>query len=386
MNSSQDLVIRVGTSQLSKHGEPICGDSIEVVSTDDSAVIVLSDGLGSGIKANILSTMSVKMASTMLVKGRPVDEVMEAMTKTLPVCQVRRLAYSTLSILQVRDRGIYLAEYDNPKAFVGNVEGNRSISRKGRDVGEREIWESQFQMEDGDWIVMVSDGVLHAGIGGIWNLGWGRERVGAFIQKVLRAHPDAQDAADEIADVTEKLYAGKPGDDASIVVVRARRRQYLTVMMGPPRNREKDTMVVHHLMAGPGRKVVAGGTTGNIVARVLDRKFEVDLASDCNGIPPVAELSGVDLVTEGVLTLNRVCFLLKSKVRSRNLYGKRDGASRLAEMLLGSDDITLLVGQAVNPAHLGSGIPVALALKPQLTEDLIGQLRERGKKVRVEYF
>lgn len=112
---------------------------------------------------------------------------------------------------------------------------------------------------------------------------------------------------------------------------------------------------------------------------------EVDLASDRNGIPPVA-VSGVDLVTEGVLTLNRVCSLLKSKVKARNLYGKRDGASRLAEMLLGSDDITLLVGHAVNPAHLAAGIPEALALKPQLTEDLIGQLRERGKRVRVEYF
>ncbi len=382
----ESLFIEIGKHQLNKAGEELCGDSIEITQTKDSTIVILSDGLGSGVKANILSSLTTRIASTMLRNGCKIDEVIETLASTLPVCKVRHLAYSTFTILQIfKDGRVYLAEYDNPEAFAGGPRGARKISFQERKIGERSIKETYFTVAGGDWVCLVSDGVLHAGIGGIWNLGWGWDRVGGYIQQAASKDPTAEELALEIAGLCNKLYGGKPGDDASIVVVKVRELRAVTVLVGPPCNREDDAKVVAKLSRSAGNKVVCGGTTGNMVSRVLGKPISVDLESSDDEVPPVGVIEGIDLITEGMLTLIRVLNNLKEGATLSKIFFKTDGASRLTVFLMQADKVHFIVGQAINPAHQSPGVPPLLALKPQIINDIVKHLRRMGKKVTVEY-
>ncbi|MGE5586642.1 MAG: SpoIIE family protein phosphatase [Clostridia bacterium] len=384
---STRLRVEVGKSQLNKHGEELCGDSVEVGEGPGSTIVVLSDGLGSGVKANILSSLTVRMIATMLKGGLALEDVIDTLARTLPVCEKRHLAYSTFSILQVfHDGSAHIAEYDSPPAFVGRGRDLRLVPRSECVVGGRVVKEAFFSVEDGDWIVMVSDGVLHAGIGGVWNTGWGWDRVAEYIRSVAGWAETAHEFAEEIARVTSKLYGHKPGDDATVVAVRTRRARSLTMLVGPPVDRGDDPVVVAKLMEEPGKKVVCGGTTGNMVARVLGKPIAVDLRSQDRRVPPTAEIEGVDLVTEGMLTLSYTLEKLKAGARLRDVAWKRDGASRLAAALLEADSVRVIVGRAINPAHQSPDVPVTLALKQKIVDELAQVLKGMGKKVLVEYY
>jgi hypothetical protein len=381
------LHVEVEKCQLNKHGEELCGDSVEVEADPDSTIVVLSDGLGSGVKANILSSLTVRMAVTMLKGGLKLEEVVDTFVHTLPVCEKRQLAYSTFSILQIfNDGNVYLAEYDSPPAFIGRGSHLRTVPRSERIMDERVIREAFFSVEDGDWIVLASDGVLHAGIGGIWNIGWGWDRVGDYISSTAARTMLASELAEEIAEVTGKLYAYKPGDDATVVAVRVRHPRYLTMLVGPPVNPEDDREVVDKLLGAPGKKVACGGTTGNIVARILERPMTVDLTPHDKRIPPIGKLEGIDLVTEGMLTLSYTLEKLESGMKLRDAAMKRDGASLLASLLLEADCLHIIVGRAINPAHQSPDVPRSLALKHKIVDGLAQVLRSMGKTVKVEYY
>ncbi|MDD3749689.1 MAG: SpoIIE family protein phosphatase [Firmicutes bacterium] len=381
------LHVEVAKYQLNKHGEELCGDSVEVETCPDSTIVVLSDGLGSGVKANILSSLTTKMAVTMLKGGLKLDEVVEAFVHTLPVCERRQLAYSTFSILQIfSDGNVYLAEYDSPPAFIGRGSRLRSVRRSERIIDERKISEAFFSVEDGDWIVLTSDGVLHAGIGGIWNIGWGWDKVGDYISSAAVRTKLASELAEEIAEVTSKLYAFKPGDDATVVAIRVRYPRHLTMLVGPPVNPEDDCEVVHKLLTSPGKKVVCGGTTGNIVARILGRPIMVDLTRHDEGVPPIGHLEGIDLVSEGMLTLSYTLEKLESGIKLRDAAMKCDGASLLTSLLLEADCLHIIVGRAINPAHQSPDVPRNLALKHKIVQGLAQVLQDMGKTVTVECY
>ncbi|MDQ0286092.1 hypothetical protein J2Z49_001198 [Desulfofundulus luciae] len=373
------ISLDIGRAQLNKAGEELCGDSIEVVRTRSSTIVVLSDGLGSGVKANILSSLTTKTAATMLRMGGEIEEVIETLVQTLPTCRVRKLAYSTFSILQVMAAGrAYLVEYDNPRAFLGHGDRLREISRIRRVINDKEITEAFFDFREGDWLVLISDGVVHAGIGGVLNRGWGWDGVRTFLLELAARNLDATAWAKELIQRCHQLYAGRPGDDTSVVVVKALVPRKVTVMIGPPMDRSADALVVEKLVRSPGVKVVCGGTTASIVARVLDRKIEVDLSTRSDRVPPVGFIAGIDLVTEGTLTVLYALEHLRQELLPEDLQKARDGASRLAATLLWADVIHFIVGLAVNPAG-------DCAYKHRTIEQLIRLLRKKGKEVTAEY-
>lgn len=380
------LHLDIGISQLNKKGEELCGDSIEILQSADSTVIVLADGLASGVKANILSRITAKTAATMLKMGSHIEEVIETMAETLPVDKVRNLAYSTFSILQVfRDGRSYLVEFDNPQSYFGYGDSLRRLQRTSRKIGEKKIHEAHFKLREGNWVVMLSDGVLHAGIGGIWNLGWGEQQVGRFISKLAASDYEAADWAGEITAQCNLLYGGLPGDDVSIAVVRARKARKLTALIGPPREPAKDTPAVEKLAGAEGVKVVCGGSTSLMVSRILNREVEVDLGSDCDTVPPPGIIEGIDLVTEGAITLYYALRYLREGRRQRDLDGASDGASRLAAALLGADEAHFMVGLAINQADHYPGFPVSCVMKNQTVRDIAEILSSLGKKITIEY-
>lgn len=381
------LMLEIGHSQLNKSGEELCGDSIEVAHARRSTIVILSDGLGSGVKANILSSLTTKIGSTMLRQGGSIDEVIETLASTLPVCRVRKLAYSTFTILQIfRDGRAYLAEYDNPSTYFGHQGKLKRLNLGQRKIGERTIREGYFRVQEGDWLVMVSDGILHAGIGGVWDLGWGWERVGSYLEKLSLQQLSAKEMAAEISNLCYKLYGGAPGDDASVVVVKLRQLRRATILVGPPKDPRHDRLVIEKLLKDKGQKIVCGGTTGNMVGKYLGCEVKVDLSACDDEVPPIGILPGIDLVTEGMLTLIKVRENLKNNVSTTQMLHRNDGASRLTLLLLEMDSIRFLVGCAINPAHQAPVSPEIPSLKQHLIQEIIKLLRRRGKKVVASYF
>lgn len=230
---------------LKKAGEELCGDNVEIIKTPDSTIIVLADGLGSGVKANILSTMTVKIASTMMKNNMNVEEVVKTMIQTLPVCRIRRLAYSTFTILKVSHKGnAHLIEFDNPQTFYLKKGKLAKPEVCFRDIEGRRIRESRFLITEGAQLYIVSDGVVHAGVGGILNLGWKWENVGHYLERLSKKPRSIYEKIRLLITACAHLYAQKPGDDATVVGVEIKSPCIISLFTGPPRDRSMDARVV----------------------------------------------------------------------------------------------------------------------------------------------
>jgi hypothetical protein len=380
------LFYEFGHSSVNKAGEELCGDSVVFTRNPDQVTTVLSDGLGSGVKANILSTLTTKIISVMLEKGASIGEVTETLSATLPQCKVRKIAYSTFSIAQSFPNGdTFVTEYDNPPTFYINDGKVHPLDYQERKIGERTIKESHFSLKAGDWLVFVSDGEVHAGIGGVWNLGWDWEHIARYLEEQSVLDLPAQKLAENLVNAANKLYEKTPGDDTTAGVIKVRDRRFATLLIGAPLNKEDDGSVVKNLMTSNGKKIVCGGTTGNIVARELQQELDVDLSTLSDDVPPVGIIKGVDLVTEGTITLLRTLELLKDSSKRDTLRYKKDGASRLAYELTETDSITIHLGRAMNAAHQNPDLPIDLGLKSQFVEEIARLLESRDKEVDISY-
>ncbi|SCG82380.1 sporulation domain-containing protein [Proteiniborus sp. DW1] len=388
-----DFFVDVAYDSLNKYGEELCGDKVEIINTNNSTIVVLADGLGSGVKANILATLTTKIAGTMLKGGASISETVDTIANTLPECSIRKLAYSTFGIVKIQEDGTaYIIEYDNPPIFFTRNYEETTIEKKDIVINGKKIKESYVKLEEGDVITLVSDGVIHAGVGGVLNLGWQWENVSKYLLKQVKNKKSAKSISKGLIDTCKCLYVDKPGDDTTVVTIRIRQPEIVDLFTGPPENECNDKKLVHDFMLGEGKKVVCGGTAAKIVGRELMRDIEVDLSSMTADVPPMAIIDGIDLVTEGVLTLSKTVEKIK-KYRSDsnnieticNLNGV-DGASRLAKTLI--EDCThlnLWVGKAINPAHQNPSLPVDLSIKLKVVEELSLLMESMGKIVKINY-
>ncbi len=386
--------IDVAYNSLNKYGEELCGDKVEIVRTENSVIIVLSDGLGSGVKANILATLTCKIAATMLKEGVSILETVDTIMQTLPVCSVRKLAYSTFTIINIQEDGqVYVAEYDNPPVFF--MHKGREIPQTRNNavqLNERMVKESSFRLHEGDALTVVSDGVIHAGVGGVLNLGWQWKNVEDYLERQGKIEKCAANISKSLIDTCYSLYAGKAGDDATVVTVKLRRSEEVDLFTGPPVNPEDDARVIERLREAKGKKVVCGGTAAKIAARELKEEIVTNMDFFDPDVPPTACIKGIDLVTEGVLTLRRTVDKLKAYVSSGsgqtslNSLNNQDGASRLAKLLL--EDCThlnLWIGKAVNPAHQNPDFPLDLGIKLKVIIELAELMKKLGKNVQLTY-
>lgn len=386
--------IDLAYDSLNKRNEELCGDKVEVVDTGDSVIIVLADGLGSGVKANILATMTTKIAGTMLKEGASVYETIETIAKTLPVCHVRKLAYSTFVILKIGKNGIaQLVEYDNPPLFYIRNNRELDISKKERMIHGKKILESEFEVMEGDSITIVSDGVIHAGVGGVLNLGWQWENVLCFLLKHAQLEKTAKGITNRLMNTCIDLYEKKPGDDTTVVSIKIREPEIVSIFAGPPENKENDSRLMQDFMAARGVKVVCGGTATNIASRELGEEIEVLLETGTEQVPPIGKSQVLDLVTEGVITLSCVLEKLEQYVNRISLdlgvqqNGKEDGAYLLTKMLINDcTHVCFYVGQAINPAHQNPDLPKDLSIKLQVIKKIKEFLETLGKEVTVQYY
>lgn len=384
--------IDIGFDSIHKFGEELCGDKVEVVKHEDGVIIVLADGLGSGVKANILATLTSKIAGTMLREGASIHETVDTIVNTLPVCNVRKLAYATFSILKIFNDGrVYSVEYDNPPLILIRDKKHIEIDKKEVEINGRKIKESNFHLKAGDVLTIISDGVVHAGVGAILNLGWQWTNVAEYIAQLSKVEKCSKNISKGLIEACKNLYDYKPGDDATVVTIKMRSAEMVDLFTGPPNQKEKDSSIVRRLLQGKGKKVVCGGTAANIVSRELGEVLEVSMDFPDPEIPPVAYIKGLDLVTEGVLTLSKTVEKLKAFIFSSDLYtvcniNRADGASQLTKLLIEDcTHINLWVGTAVNPAHQNPGFPADLSIKVKVVEELAELMKQLGKEVKLTY-
>jgi len=385
--------VKVAKHSLNKHGEELCGDWVKVAMTPDALIVVLSDGLGSGVKANILATLTAEIAASMLERGSTVEEVIETLAATLPECQVRRLAYATFAVLQVfHGSEAYLVEYDTPPLIL--IRDNKVVELPvtERVIAGRTIRESRFALKDGDYMAMISDGYIHAGVGGHYRMGWGWKNVALAVRSWVATRGDAYQLTRALSETCLKLYNGAPGDDATVVGMWVRQVRKATVLTGPPSDPKLDSLAVSKLISSEGVKVICGGTTAQMAARELGQKLVVEWqapsqrseSSSPSKIPPIARLKGVDLVTEGVLTLSAGAERLRTTETIHDLPSTQDAGTRLTRVLLEADEIHFIVGDAINPQQLADVVR-GKPMRQVYLEEIVEQLKRRNKLVSMEH-
>ena len=380
------FVLESGHAGLNKHGETLCGDHHYILSGDGRTTAVLSDGLGSGVKANILATLTSKMLTTLLRKRVPIDEAIETVADTLPMCRERRLAYATFTALELEENVAYLAQYDNPRALLLRDGKNVDYPTRVRYVGDKEIHESRIPLQEGDILILMTDGVTNAGVGKVAPNGWPRAEVAALIESIYTPEASAQYLAASVASAARALALEQPDDDITVLAFRYRARRAVSMMIGPPENECDDDRVLRQFFAKESAYVVCGGTTATLVANYLGRELVTILETQTAELPAIGTIEGVDLVTEGVITLRKVVanaeLLLQNGMNILPLYGKRDGASLLSHLLFEeATDLSIFFGTAVNPAH--DALDIDFQSKLALVKRLEELLTQMGKRVKV---
>jgi len=382
------LAADIGVARNSKYKEELCGDAVQVVRTPGQTTVILSDGLGSGVKANIMSTLTTKIASGLLQRAVPLEHVIATIADTLPVCRVRGLAYATLSILQVQHDGkAMLYEYDSPPVHLFRKDLVIPLERKARVIHGKRVLESTFELLEGDVLLMVSDGVIHAGVGEAFDLGLGEDGLLHFLASPCTTWPQAEDMADFIIGLASSCYHQKFGDDCTAVVLRIRPPRGVAVFTGPPLDPKRDEEMVRALMSlTTYKKIVCGGTSASIVSRITGAELETSLEYVDPRVPPIANMSGIDLVTEGVLTLNR-CYELLRGVQDGGFFPRsQDGATLLAKELWNAEEVHFLVGKSFNQAHANIEELMQLAPRQYIITRLVDFLRKRSIRTEISYF
>ena len=385
-----ELCLETGCTSLNHYGEELCGDNVACTVNGDYTTLVLADGLGSGVKANILSTLTSKILCTMAANEIDIYECVETIIQTLPVCAERGVAYSTFSIIHVNKEGKgELFEFDNPEAIYYHNGKCQNFEREELDVCGKRVYRSELNLEENDIILVMSDGTIHAGIGMILNFGWERPQIMEHLDNNIKPEMSARAVACMLAAACNDLYADKPGDDTTVAAVRIRQPLDVNIMVGPPVDKEKDDYYIKNFLEGHSKKIVCGGTSSTIVARYLKTELKTSFDFPDKEVPPIGYIKGIDLTTEGVLTLRKLLQLSEKYVSIDDLtpktFTKQDGASLLADFLFEkATHITFFVGQSVNVAH--QGLPIDTTMKLKLVEKITENLRKMGKIVELNYY
>lgn len=390
--NTNSLFQEVDFAQKMKNGENICGDCFLSKKMKDSerTISVLSDGLGSGVKANILSSMTATMALNFVASNMEILHSAEVIMDALPVCQVRKISYATFTIVDsILDGWTRIIEMDNPPFLlvrngeILTVPAKTFASAKWKD---RSISVSEFNTLPEDRIIVLSDGITQSGMGN-WAtpLGWKLEGCADFLLKKIRKEP--QISARELSrallhEALAKEKSSRAGDDMTCAVIYFRHPRKLTLLTGPPFRKEDDRKYTRMLEVAEGWKIICGGTTAQIISRELARPLRTDLKTARSGLPPLSYIEGVDLVTEGIITLTKTLGILEGKDSSR----KPGSASRLVNMLLNSDIIDFVVGSRINEAHQDPTLPEEIEIRRNIVRNISRILEEKYlKKVSIDY-
>ncbi|MBO7180378.1 MAG: SpoIIE family protein phosphatase [Bacteroidales bacterium] len=398
MLEKEKFFIEVGSYQNNKFNNIVCGDCVLLRKCigENRNIAVLSDGLGSGVKANVLSTMTASMAMNFRVRHEPILRTIKAIMDTLPVDSVRNISYSTFTIIDVDSDGeAKIVEFDNPPLLlvrdnkVTRIKTDDTIIKRkaeGDRQDERLIKMSNLTLKKEDRLICFSDGVSQSGIGNRdMPFGW-EDGIDEFIEELVKKNPkiSARELSMRIVKQAELNDILKPKDDTSCVVLYVREPRRLLICTGPPFSENKDKYLAEIVSHYKGKKIVCGGTTSQILSRELKREITVNIDDIAAGLPPSSQMEGIDLMTEGIITLGALSELLR-KGMNNNLTGEGP-AWEIYRMILDADIIDLVVGTKINVAHQDPSLPVELEIRRNVVKNIAVLLEERFmKEVRLKF-
>ena len=375
---------------LNRQGEELCGDQVVTLRTGGRTLVVLSDGLGSGVKANILATLTTEIIMTMLRHSVPLKDIIETVIGTLPICKVRGIAYSTFVIVEIHhdDNRFKIINFDSPSPFL--LRGGRIARMEQEKISilGKSLRFMGGRIQKDDFIGVVSDGILHAGLGTTMNLGWGWDNVAEHLEHTFEKEVlSARTVVESVIDKTRTLYGNRIGDDATFVGIFTRKRNFLAIFTGPPQNRDLDQFYVKRFLGFEGRKIICGGTTSNVVARYSGEKNTIDSDTMTEDCPPIGHMPGVDLVTEGIVTMAAALKTLQNSRGNPPAVTKgHTGPTILTGEMLAADSIHFLVGRSINPFYQNPLLPKNISIRRNLVEQLAEVLRRKyHKEVSMEY-
>ena len=388
-----NVSIDVSWKSLNKHDEELCGDKVEILKTEDSDIVILADGMGSGVKANILATLASKILGTMFLKGEPIEEAVETLASTLPVCKVRGVSYSTFSILQIFHSGdAYLVEFDNPGCIFVRNKKLMTIPDNIREISGRKIREYRFKVQPDDCFVLMSDGTIYAGVGELLNFGWTWESMAEYTLKCVKETKSAARIAAMLSQACDDLYQQRPGDDTTVAVARVIERHIVNIFTGPPEKKEDDERLMKDFMAVGGKKIVCGGTSSQIAARYLNQEM-TNNNDGTKDVPPTANIRELDLVTEGVLTMSHTFKLLRQfdegdiDAEFFEALDADNGGARLARILLEEcTELNFFVGKANNQANYDNNQLFDISVRRDLVVQIRDAMEHMGKQVNITYY
>lgn len=392
----EDCAVDIDYSQKIHDDMRVCGDMF--VSTKQKehnrVMAVLSDGLGSGVKAGVLACLTATMGINYIKSFRDPAKAAKIIMETLPVCSVRKISYSTFSMIDIDfEKEVRMVEYDNPPALVLRMgkafetpKEKIAITRTDNEPASIDV--SCFKAQYGDRIVVFSDGVTQSGIGSpYYPFGWGIDNVRGYIEGLISSKSEI--SAHELSKAVVKQAwlnnGGKAYDDITCGVIHFRRPRRLLILTGPPYNKQKDHFYGSLINEFEGKKIICGGTTANIVSRETGREITVKLDDmRFSELPPESYMEGADLVTEGILTLGRAAKYLEER-KSGDIEDSNP-AAKIVNMMLESDIISFVVGTRINEFHQDPNMPVDLEIRRNVIKKMADALEKRfSKEVSIQY-
>ncbi|MCK5136044.1 MAG: SpoIIE family protein phosphatase [Bacteroidales bacterium] len=387
--------IEVACEQRNYGSERICGDVFisRKVKEESRTIVVLSDGMGHGVKANVLATLTATLAVNFTMEHKAVEKIADIIMNTLPVCSERHMSYSTFTIVDIEHDGLTtILEYDNPQTII--LRDNKPfdpgwhclILDSEKNAG-KEILSCQFEPRKEDRIIFGSDGITQSGLGSDkYPLGWGRDNMQDYTMKLVQNSPkiSASKLASKMVNIAHRNDNYNSRDDTSCASIYFRKPRKLLILTGPPYEEENDRQLGDAVRSFKGKIVVCGATTADIISRELEVEIEDSLAFEDPELPPVSHMEGIDLVTEGILTITKVTRILKDYSPSYAL-GKGP-ADRIVKLVRQCDEIHFIIGTRINIAHQDPNLPVELEMRRTVVKRMARLLEEKFlKEVTIRY-
>ena len=392
--TKNNYYIEAASSQVNKNGQRVNGDTmiLKRIANERRFLFVLSDGLGSGIFANVLSNLTASMALNFRLRNEPVNRTARNIINILPIDRKRKISYSTFTLADVDfDGEINIIELDNPSfILIRNHERiipeRKQIVIKSENI-DRMVNIAHLHLFSEDRIIFMSDGVTQSGIGtSKMPIGWGEKGVMDFALEQIKDNKtiSAKELCDKIVSRSYQNDDYKSKDDISCSVLYMRKPRKTLICSGPPFEKEKDEYLTELVTKYEGKKIICGGTTAHIISRCMKKEIKIDLEDDSNDLPPVSEIEGIDLVTEGILTLAKVSEFLEKK--SFNEVLPENASGKILEIIMNSDIIDFIAGTRINNAHQDPNLPEELEIRRNVIKKITSILEEKYlKNVSIKY-
>jgi hypothetical protein len=379
-----NFYIEVYCHQRSYEGERISGDVFlsKRIPEENRVIAILSDGMGHGVKANILATLTSTLAMNFTKEHKDANTIAKTVIKALPECSERKISYSTFTIIDIEfDGTAQIIEFGNPNSII--FRGSRIVEPEWQCVllsgalARKEILTCSYKLQKEDRIIFFSDGVSQSGTGSAkYPIGWGRDNVLTYTQTLIGHTPDisAKNLSAKVVNIAfqNDNFANK--DDISCATIYLREPRRLLLCSGPPVEPSHDSEMAELVNQFNGSKIICGATTGNIIAEHLDLTIIEGQEFEDPELPPISYMDGFELVTEGILTLSKASEIL----RNYHTYHKRGKgpADQIVKLLLESDEIHLLIGMRINQANHVPGLPLELEVRPTIARRIAHLLED----------